>query len=487
MTKKSLSIILILILLTLGLATLATTSGCGATSSTTSTEDSSSEESEDSSSTENATELPSMPTGLAATAGNLSVSLSWTEVEDATSYNIYWGTSDSITTDNATKIDDITDTSYSHTGLTNGTTYYYILTAINSVGESDATSAVSATPALSWTTSTLISTGAAGQFSTIAIDSNDKIHIAYYANYGSGDIGLRYYTNQSGSWVEETVDTDGISESISIAVDSDSGIHISYYSTNGYNLKYAYKADDSWTKATVDSTGTMGQYNAMAVDSSNSKIHIVYGDVTLGSLKYATNTIGETDTWNRTIIDSSATGQVHASIALDSNGTAHIAYRQATSTLKYVTGSLNSWSTPVTIDSGGVISDTSIALDSNNKVHISYYKGGETKISYATNTSGSWVADELTDSYCGSSGKHTSIALDSSDNIYISYYKESSTYSALKIIMNIDDTWDDATIDEDSDEDGTGKYTSIAIDSTDKIHIAYYQSNGSNLKYAVSD
>jgi len=39
-----------------------------------------------------------------------------------------------------------TETSYTHTGLTNGTTYYYVVTAVNDYGESDESSEVNTTP-----------------------------------------------------------------------------------------------------------------------------------------------------------------------------------------------------------------------------------------------------------------------------------------------------------------------------------------------------
>ncbi len=285
------------------------------------------------------------------------------------------------------------------------------------------------------------------------------------------------------------METTGIAESISIAIDSNDGIHISYYATDGdYDLKYAYKAPStSWQRTTIDTAGTTGQYNAIAVDNASNRVHIVYGDLDSDSLDYATNTIGETSGWQLETIDGDTTGQVAASVAVDDYGRLHVAYRAQTSTLKYVRGSFGSWSTPSTIDSGGAISDTSIALDSAGYAHIAYHLGGLNVIKYATNAEDYWVAEEIEESYAGSRGKHTSIAIDSNDNIYISYYKESSSYSAVKIVRSVSGTWRDQTIEERGDDDGTGKYTSIAIDSLGRVHVSYYESNGKDLKYAVAD
>jgi len=88
---------------------------------------------------------PPAPTGLKATAGNAQVSLSWAASSGATSYNVYRGTSagGEGTTAIATGV---TATSYINTGLTNGTTYYYKVAAVNAAGTSALSAEASATP-----------------------------------------------------------------------------------------------------------------------------------------------------------------------------------------------------------------------------------------------------------------------------------------------------------------------------------------------------
>ncbi|MCB1174479.1 MAG: fibronectin type III domain-containing protein, partial [Leptospiraceae bacterium] len=67
---------------------------------------------------------PPAPTSFTATGGNGQVSLSWDAVPNATSYTVAWATVPIATTIAAT-IEGIGTNSYTHTGLTNGTTYYY--------------------------------------------------------------------------------------------------------------------------------------------------------------------------------------------------------------------------------------------------------------------------------------------------------------------------------------------------------------------------
>ncbi len=89
--------------------------------------------------------VPATPTGVTATAGNNQVTISWTAVSGATSYNIYWSTTAGVTPSTGTAITNATSP-YVQTGLTAGTTYYYVVTAANGVGESAPSTEVSATP-----------------------------------------------------------------------------------------------------------------------------------------------------------------------------------------------------------------------------------------------------------------------------------------------------------------------------------------------------
>jgi hypothetical protein len=80
------------------------------------------------------TTAPSAPSGVTATsASSSSISVSWSAVSGATSYKIYYEIGSSSTKNLAGTA---YGTSYTHTGLTAETTYYYYIKAVNSVGES---------------------------------------------------------------------------------------------------------------------------------------------------------------------------------------------------------------------------------------------------------------------------------------------------------------------------------------------------------------
>ncbi len=85
------------------------------------------------------------PAGVGVTGGNAQATVSWTAVTGATSYNVYRGTSAGVTKSNGTKTTGATSGG-AITGLTKGTAYYFVVTAVNAGGESAVSSEVSATP-----------------------------------------------------------------------------------------------------------------------------------------------------------------------------------------------------------------------------------------------------------------------------------------------------------------------------------------------------
>ena len=86
---------------------------------------------------------PAAPSGLTATAGNAQVTLNWTASTGATGYNVKRSTTSGGTYSQA---GNSTVTNFTDTGRTNGTKYYYVVSATNVYGESANSTEVSATP-----------------------------------------------------------------------------------------------------------------------------------------------------------------------------------------------------------------------------------------------------------------------------------------------------------------------------------------------------
>lgn len=87
--------------------------------------------------------VPARPAGVQAVAGNTTVNLNWNAVSGATGYTVKRGAGNGGP---YTVLGNTSGTAYSDTGLVNGTTYYYVITASNSAGESPQSVQVSAQP-----------------------------------------------------------------------------------------------------------------------------------------------------------------------------------------------------------------------------------------------------------------------------------------------------------------------------------------------------
>ena len=88
--------------------------------------------------------LLAAPTGLTTTlTSNGQIKLSWAASTNATSYNVKQAT---VSGGAYTTSTNVTDLIYTNTGLINGTLYYFVVSAVNSFGESTSSAQVSARP-----------------------------------------------------------------------------------------------------------------------------------------------------------------------------------------------------------------------------------------------------------------------------------------------------------------------------------------------------
>lgn len=90
--------------------------------------------------------LPDVPQFVLATSSSARNELSWQAVAGATGYVVYFAATAGVTKGTATAIS-TNSNPYTHTGLTNNTTYYYAIAAVNGAGESALSAEVSSMPA----------------------------------------------------------------------------------------------------------------------------------------------------------------------------------------------------------------------------------------------------------------------------------------------------------------------------------------------------
>jgi fibronectin type 3 domain-containing protein len=255
---------------------------------------------------------PNVPTNLIAIAGDSQVTLSWTAITGAASYNIKRSTTAGGPYTTITI--NVTGTSYIDNAVTSGTTYYYVVTAVDgSSNESANSNGASATPivsaptnltatagnsqvALSWgAVSTAIgynvkrSTTAGGPYAVIAsnvstnsyVDSTVTNGTTYYYVVTAVDGSSNESANSHGASA-----TPIVSAPINLtATAGNSQVALSWGAVStaiGYNVKrsttaggpYAVIASNVSTNSYVDSTvtnGTTYYYVVTAVDGSSNE------------------------------------------------------------------------------------------------------------------------------------------------------------------------------------------------------------------------
>jgi len=244
--------------------------------------------------------LPSAPTGLAAEAGVGQTALSWNQVTGASGYNLQRSTVSGgpYTTRSAS----LTGTSFLDTGLTNGTTYYYVVSALNVWGQSTNSPQVMVTPGVNvavkwegdlianvqsinlnssskvWTNQTS-NANSVGNFSTIG---GGNLNVASLA-YGSSTIKA-LFVNQNGN---NSVQSSSKAP-LEIVSNSPASVEVWIYPVNvaqtSCYLNYGYQG------------GSSSPMNSREYDFDTSGHGVISGD--FGSLDTAWATAPTSNTWH---------------------------------------------------------------------------------------------------------------------------------------------------------------------------------------------
>jgi len=135
---------------------------------------------------------PYPPSSLSATDGNTAVALNWSPSANATSYNV----KRAVVSGSYSTIAGVSGTTYNDTPLSNGTTYYYVVSAVNNVGEGANSDPVTATPSLPVT----LTESNSGQFS-LAGASGGNVTVIFNGSVPGHTYTIQYCANiTQGVW-----------------------------------------------------------------------------------------------------------------------------------------------------------------------------------------------------------------------------------------------------------------------------------------------
>jgi len=375
-------------------------------------------------------------------------------------------------------------------------------------------------------------TQSAGKYSSIGIDSSGVAHISFLFEDTAASTKRLYYSfGNDSSWstpwiMEEDNNSDGIvnnaGEFSSLAVDSEDGIHISYHDStdvsgtgsDGLDLRYVYvsPSDTSFTDSELvyngnsgSGTGVRGRYSSLAlhekiVDGEN----VVYpymaswAPVGTGTIvtKIAFSVNDTTDgTWENYGINSASRYGKYASIAVDAGGQAHMAYLHANqSQLTYARCSSYAEASSISCQAStnlasmtdGGDQTTSIDVAPDGTVHILYYQYSTLSLKHVYGTSSTtWTTETVDNTSSSNVGQYADLSISADGTLHAAYYDVTNQILLYKQKPNGGSWSSPITVDATT---GVGQYVSMQLDeTTGTIHISYYDATNKELKYAVSN
>jgi len=292
---------------------------------------------------------PNAPTGLQATAGNAQVSLTWTASTGATSYHVKRATTSGGP---YTQISAPTTTNFADTGLANGTAYYYVVSALNSAGESANSSQASATPAAP----AMAPAAPAGLQATAG---NAQVSLSWTASTGSTSYHVKRSTTSGGPYTQVAAPT--------TTSDSDTGL------TNGTAYYYVVSALNAAGESANSSQASATPVATVTAPAAPTGLQATAGNAQVG-LTWTTST-GAT---SYSVLRSTTNGGPYTQVATPTVTSDTDAGLTNGTTYYYVVAALNSAgesadSSQASATPAGAAPDVTITVNPTNTHAISPY------------------------------------------------------------------------------------------------------------------
>ena len=282
------------------------------------------------------TNPPAAPTGLVATPTITQIGLAWNSSIGATNYNLKRS---AVNGSSYATIASLTGTSYTDSNATNGTTYYYVVTAVDNFGESSNSTQVSAS--LSNTGYQLV---AAPASQSMAAGSSTNFTVAMTTNSsfsGSVTFGVTGLPAGANANFSPSLNVPGISTLTVNTISNTAGgnytltiagtnggfvvttnvvLSLSGVAVNPGTLLWTAGGGDTswstvldWTNLTASGNGPPGPVNNLiftntaAVNSPGTINNVMDGNFTVGSLQFNNNALNTSPNYHVTLINDGQT------------------------------------------------------------------------------------------------------------------------------------------------------------------------------------
>jgi len=300
-------------------------------------------------------------------------------------------------------------------------------------------------------------------------DEQRYLHLVYTSQYStqSNTREIYYLTDTSGSFTTYQLTNNAVDDNYAtLDFDSNGNIHICYEARDGNNLFQVYYTNNIGGSFISPVPITVGGINKatpfMAVNDSVA--HFVYYTFVTGqdyvyykTYNYQINSLGS----EQTLGPSEASSENDAVVDTDSNGKAHIVFREngtGNGILKYftdVTGSLQEVPTGVSVN----IEYPSIVIDDNDVLHIVYRNLADRRLYTLNNSGGSFSSPmAITPVSTARPSFYRNIDVDSTGRLFVIYQNSiSSAPTGFFLVHGKEGVFSDPLL---VFEDTTGTYSS---------------------------
>jgi len=255
----------------------------------------------------------------------------------------------------------------------------------------------------------------------------------------------------------------------------------------GLLLSPALAQAQTWNLQVVDDAGDAG-YDSQIVVTSDGTPYIIYKTSSVLYIAKWVSGGGGGGGWQYKQLDNSCPANSAFEVLVDSQDHLHFAYgRQASPYAKYgiYNPATETWILGPEAIAGGTYTcyvDLALVTIGPDLIPCVTINNDNTTVAvYKRNpATGAWTGGVIDTIH--NSGRPASIAIDSTNHMHVSFYEYSGQNLMYATKAWDDPTWQVSTVDITGN---VGDYSSIAVTPDDRVHIVYYDATNGDLKYAT--